>query len=82
MSFPIEAILSLLPVVASALSPYVTEGVKKAVAAAGAAIPAVFKPAVSILAGAALAAVCGGEAAVGGVVGLASSLGFKVGKSS
>lgn len=81
MAFP-AFLIPLLPVIASSLAPYVTEGVKKAVAAVGASVPTVFKPAINILCAAGLAAVCGGDPTVGAGIGVATSAAFGLGKRS
>lgn len=77
----LDFVWSILPVVVSAVAPYITEGVKKAVSFAGKSIPAVVKPAVNIAVAAVLGAICG-DVATGAAVGVATSGAFAVGKRS
>ena len=77
-----DSLLSLLPLVLSAASPYITEGVKALVGKVGKSIPTVLKPVLSVLFGTVLSAVTGGDPVTGGAIGLAGATGFKVGKTS
>lgn len=85
--------LQLLPLFASTVAPYVTEVVKNVVEAGGKRIPSFLKGPLNILFSAGLAAVCGGvvpgveggaldAGVLGALVGLGSSVGFKIGKKS
>jgi hypothetical protein len=77
-----ESLLSLLPLVVSAASPYITEGVKALVGKVGKSIPTVLKPVLNVVFGSVLSGIFGGDPVSGGAAGLAGSVGFRVGKTS
>jgi hypothetical protein len=77
-----DILSSLLPVLASALAPVVTEGVKSVADVLGKKVPKMLKAPLSIVFGAAISALLGGDPTVGAAVGGAGAVGFKVGKTS
>jgi hypothetical protein len=77
-----DQLLSFLPLIASAAAPYITEVVKGLFGKVGKKIPSLLKPVLSVLFGSVLGAVTGGDPVTGGVIGLAGTTGFKVGKKS
>lgn len=84
--FDVSMLLPVLVPLAGAVAPILTEYTKKGVVALGAKVPVVAKPVVNVLYAAVVGGlVTGGDAigaVIGGVAGVASSVGFKVGKTS
>jgi hypothetical protein len=82
--------IPLLPSVAAVFSSKITELTKQAVESVGSSLPRILKPTINVVAAAVLAGLCGeatadagaANALVGGLIGVASSLGFAQGKKS